>query len=64
MAQIVHWGVLVGLRSAEIIESVRLINDKEMFPKYYDAAQMTLNHWKMPGMIRKTKKAFLQCHYS
>lgn len=35
------------------------INDKEAFAKYYDPEQMTLNHWKMPGMIRKTKKAFL-----
>jgi hypothetical protein len=59
MGKIVHWGTLVGLRSSEIIESVCFINDKEAFPKYYDAATMTLNHWKMPGMIRKTKKAFL-----
>lgn len=59
MGKIVHWGTLVGLRASEIIESVRLINDREAFPKYYDAAQMTLSHWKMPGMIRSTKKAFL-----
>jgi intergrase/recombinase len=59
MGKIVHWGVLVGLRSSEIVASVRYINDKEAFPKYYDAAAMTLNHWKMPGMLRTTKKAFL-----
>jgi intergrase/recombinase len=59
LGKIVNWGVLVELRVSEIIESVRLINDKEAFPKYYDAAQMTLSHWKMPDMIRSTKKAFL-----
>jgi Archaeal phage integrase len=59
MSKIVHWGIIVGLRSSEIIDSVRFINDKEAFTRYYDPAQMTLSHWKMPGMIRKTKKAFL-----
>ena len=59
MPQIIKFGCLVGLRSSEIIESVRYINDREAFPKYYDANTMTLNHWKMPGMLRTTKKAFI-----
>lgn len=59
MPQIIKFGCLVGLRSSEIIESVRFINDKEAFPRYYDPQTQTLNHWKMPGMIRNTKKAFL-----
>jgi intergrase/recombinase len=59
MGKIVKFGVLVGLRSSEIIESVRFINDKEAFAKYYDVDNMTLNHWKMPGMIRTTKKEFV-----
>jgi hypothetical protein len=42
IAKIVHFGVVVGLRANEIIESVRFINDSEAFPKYYDAAQMTM----------------------
>ncbi|MDQ3852196.1 MAG: hypothetical protein M3299_05110 [Thermoproteota archaeon] len=58
MSKIVHWGALVGLRANEIIASVRFINDKEAFTKYYDPQRMTLNHWKMPGMLRKTKKAY------
>jgi hypothetical protein len=37
MGRIIKFGCLVGLRNAEIIiESVRLINDKEAFPNYYD----------------------------
>jgi hypothetical protein len=60
IAQIIKFGVLVGLRSSEIIESARLINDKEAFPKYYDASTMTLSHFKFPKQfIRTTKKAFL-----
>jgi intergrase/recombinase len=41
------------------VESVRLINDKEAFPKYYDPETMTLNHWKFRQFLRTTKKAFL-----
>ncbi len=37
MCQIVRFGVLVGLRPAELVESIRLINDKESFAQYYDA---------------------------
>jgi len=60
MGQIVRFGALVGLRPAEVIESVRLINDKEAFAKYYDPEQMTLAHWKFPQLfLRSTKKAFL-----
>jgi intergrase/recombinase len=50
---------LTGLRAAEVVESVRLINDKEAFQKYYDPEQMALLHWKMPQFLRATKKAFL-----
>jgi hypothetical protein len=59
VGNIIKFGVLTGLRASEIIESVRLINDKEVFPMYYDPVAMTLSHWKMPGMLRSTKKAFL-----
>ncbi|MDQ3854037.1 MAG: hypothetical protein M3251_04875 [Thermoproteota archaeon] len=59
MGKIVKLGLLVRLRPAELVECVRLINDKEAFAKYYGPVQMTLNHWKMPGMIRTTKKAYL-----
>jgi intergrase/recombinase len=59
MGKIIKFGVLVGLRSAEKVESVRLINDKEAFVKYYDPEQMTLQHYKFPQFLRTTKKAFL-----
>jgi|SRR5918994_607658 intergrase/recombinase len=59
MGKIVQWGCLVGLRPAEIVESVKLINDKEAFAKYYDPVQMTLFHWKYPQFVRTTKKAFV-----
>jgi hypothetical protein len=59
MGQVIKFGTLVGLRSAEIIESVKLINDKEAFPKYYDPNTMTLSHWKFKEQfLRRTKKAF------
>jgi hypothetical protein len=61
MGQIVKFGCLVGLRPAEIVESVRLINDKEgVFAKYYNAEQMVLEHYKFPDVfLRFTKKAFI-----
>jgi hypothetical protein len=60
MGKIIKFGVLVGLRSAEIVESVRLINDKEAFAKYYDPKQMTLLHYKFPyQFLRTTKKAYI-----
>jgi sugar-specific transcriptional regulator TrmB len=60
MAQIVKLGIVTGLRSAEIIQSARLINNKDTFVKYYDSKQMTLCHFKFPEhFVRTTKKAFL-----
>lgn len=58
MGEIVRFGALTGLRPAEILESVRLINNKETFPDYYNAEQMTLQHFKFPAIfLRHTKKA-------
>ncbi len=60
MCQIVKFGTCVGLRPTEMLESVRLINDKEAFPRYYDSEQMILQHFKFPDVfLRQTKKAFL-----
>jgi hypothetical protein len=36
MGQIIKFAFLTGLRPAEAVESVRLINDKEEFAKYYN----------------------------
>jgi intergrase/recombinase len=60
MGQTVRFGALTGLRPSEILESVRLINNKETSPDYYNAEQMTLQHFKFPDIfLRHTKKAFL-----
>jgi hypothetical protein len=59
MAEIVKFGCLVGLRSAEICESVRLINDKETFAQYYDPVQQSLLHYKFKQFLRTTKKAWI-----
>jgi intergrase/recombinase len=58
--QIVKFGVLVGLRPSEVVESVKLINDKEgAFAKYYDSETMTLSHFKFKQFLRTTKKAWI-----
>jgi intergrase/recombinase len=60
MGQIVKFGVLVGLRPSELVESVKLINDKEgAFAKYYDSETMTLSHFKFKQFLRTTKKAWI-----
>jgi intergrase/recombinase len=60
MGKIIQFAVLVGLRPAEVLESVKLINDKQAFPIYYDSEQMTLQHYKFPQQfLRTTKKAYI-----
>jgi len=60
MGQIVRFGCLVDLRSSETLQSVKLINDKEAFAKYYDVEQMILQNYKFPSIfLRQTKKAFV-----
>lgn len=60
IGNIIKFACLIGLRPAEVVESVRLINDKEAFTKYYDPEQMTLSHFKWPQQfIRITKKAYI-----
>src|SRR5215211_154807 len=53
-------GAINGLRPAEIVESVKLINDKEAFARYYNPERMTLEHYKFPDVfVRATKKAYI-----
>ena len=59
MAQIVQFGVIVGLRSTEILQSVELINDAKEFPEYYDAENMMLYHFKFKQFLRTTKIAYV-----
>ena len=57
MGQIIKFGCLVGLRPAEIVDSVKLINDKEAFLRYYNPKLMILEHYKFPDVfLRSTKK--------
>jgi intergrase/recombinase len=60
MGQIVKFGVLVGLRPSEVVESVKLINDKEgALAKYYDSETMTVSRFKFKQVLRTTKKAWI-----
>ncbi len=60
MGRIIKFAVLVGLRPAETVECVRLINDKVSFEQYYDPAQQALLDYKFPKQfLRTTKKAYI-----
>jgi hypothetical protein len=60
MKLVVKHALLTGLRPSEAIESVKLIQNSETFPHYYDASSMTLCHYKFPKQfIKPTKKEFL-----
>jgi intergrase/recombinase len=61
MSQIVQFGVLTGLRSSEILQSVELINSgsKEILQEYYDVENMMLCHWKFKQFLRTTKIAYV-----
>jgi hypothetical protein len=50
---------LIGLRPAELVESVRLINDVNL-SKYYNPERQTLEHFRFPEIfLRRTKKAYI-----
>lgn len=60
MSQIIKFDCLVGLRPAEIVESVRLINKGEFYPTYYNEEHQALEHFRFPKIfLRQTKKAFI-----
>lgn len=61
MSQTVQFGVLTGLRSSEILQSVELINSgsKEILQEYYDVENMMLCHWKFKQFLRTTKIAYV-----
>jgi hypothetical protein len=57
---IIKFDCLTGLRPAEAVESVRLINDKEAFAKYYKPERMALEHFRFSSVfLRRTKKAYI-----
>jgi hypothetical protein len=60
MGNIIKFDCLTGLRPAEAVESVRLINDKEAFAKYYKHERMALEHFRFPNVFFiQTKKAYI-----
>jgi len=60
IGQITKFCCLTGLRPAEAFESIRLINDKEEFAKYYNPERQALEHFRFPSLfLRQTKKAYI-----
>ena len=58
MSVATKFACLTGLRHSEAVESVRPINDKEAFSKYYNSIRGALEHLKFPVLfLRSTKKA-------
>jgi intergrase/recombinase len=59
LARIIKFACLIGLRPAEVVESVRLINDVNL-SKYYNPERQTLEHFRFPEIfLRRTKKAYI-----
>jgi hypothetical protein len=51
---------LTGLRPAEAVEAVRLINDKEKLIAYYKPERNALEHFRFSEVFfRQTKKAYI-----
>jgi intergrase/recombinase len=60
MAKVIKFCCLTGLRPAEAIESVRLINDEKEFARYYKPEHQALEHFRFPSVfLRQTKKAYI-----
>lgn len=60
MGQIVKFGTLVGARASEVIECVKLINNPEAFPRYYNRERQALEHFRFPDIfLRETKKCYI-----
>jgi hypothetical protein len=60
ISQIIKFGCLVGLRTSETLQCVKLINDKESFAKYYSPNRQALEHFRFPSVfLRQTKKAYI-----
>lgn len=62
MGKIVQFAVLTGLRPAETVESVRLINQPMTSHaiSYYNPERQALEHFRFPEIfLRQTKKAYL-----
>ena len=59
MARIVKFACLIGLRPSEVVESVRLINNKREII-YFNPERQCLEHFRFPQQfLRQTKKVYL-----
>jgi intergrase/recombinase len=59
---IIKFGCCVGLRPAEVVESVKLLNVKNLQTQeisYYNPERQTLEHFRFPVFQRATKKAYI-----
>jgi hypothetical protein len=61
MARIIKFACLIGLRSSEVVESVRLLNSSchGNCNTYYNPERQVLEHFRFPQFLRQTKKAYL-----
>ena len=64
MALVIKHAVLTGLRPAEAVESIGLLNDISIRSgqqqMYYSPERQTLEHFRFPDMfLQQTKKAFI-----
>lgn len=59
MARIIKFACLIGLRPAEVCESVRLLNNNSPTIHYYNPERQVLEHFRFPQFLRQTKKAYL-----
>jgi intergrase/recombinase len=57
--QITKFAVVTGLRPSEVVESVRLINSADEFPKYYNSSRSALEHFRFSQFQRQTKKCYI-----
>jgi hypothetical protein len=58
MGEIVKFGVLVGLRPSEVVQSVRLLQNSGA--SYYNPERQVLEHFRFPDIfLRRTKKAYI-----
>jgi intergrase/recombinase len=60
MASIIKFNCMTGLRPAEAVESVRLLNSGNLGCQYYNPERQALEHFRFPEIfLRRTKKAYL-----
>ena len=60
MGEAIKWSTLTGLRPAESLQAIRLINDPIAFKTYYDTDRQILQHFKFPELfLRRTKTVYI-----